>query len=454
MQDDQRYTICLQDYHFKNAERIFGLPDRRAGCAAQHTVVTTSGRDVLEEYLSHSQNLTAPSRGPPGIHGEWCCTHSAGAIDRLPPRCPGRDSGLGNRAAVLQHHAHAGRAIHHLREDAAPAGVQQEKGWRALKVEGPFDFSAGGCAGIPRPAIGGSRGQHSCAIATYDTDYLLVKESQLSPRQPVRSIGKGRWAMLTLSRRPQRIGEAAGLGCLLAWSKDARFGVYSAGMGKRRCRECGAKYEDGFQHCPVCGAEGGRRIARCKACGSRLTGMQKGRCPVCGKKLRDWGWVRPLLKIAAVVLFVLLLAATYVYSYIPQLGMPTPVWPTSTKTVTLTATRSRSSSHTIGHANARAANAGTRTPTWTPIPPTATRLPQRTYVVQYGDSLWGIADMFEISIEALMIANNLTDRDLIHEDDIMVIPTGTPTPPVIPTATPRPAAPVTRLPIATSTPKP
>jgi LysM repeat protein/RNA polymerase subunit RPABC4/transcription elongation factor Spt4 len=223
-------------------------------------------------------------------------------------------------------------------------------------------------------------------------------------------------------------------------------------MGKRRCRECGAKYEDGFQHCPVCGAEAGRRIARCKACGSRLAGMQKGRCPVCGKKLRDWGWVRPLLKIAAVVLFVLLLAATYVYSYVPQLGMPTPVWPTSTATVTLTATRA--AAVTPSDTPTRVPPTRTRTPTWTPIPPTATRLPQRTYVVQYGDSLWGIADMFEISIEALMIANNLTNSDLIHEDDIMVIPTGTPTPPVIPTATPRPAAPVTRLPIATSTPKP
>jgi hypothetical protein len=48
-------------------------------------------------------------------------------------------------------------------ERSVPAGVVYEGGWRALKLEGPFDF---GLVGI-------------LAIATHDTDYVLVAESQL-----------------------------------------------------------------------------------------------------------------------------------------------------------------------------------------------------------------------------------------------------------------------------------
>jgi uncharacterized protein len=48
-------------------------------------------------------------------------------------------------------------------ERNVPAGVAHKGGWRALRLEGPLDF---GQVGI-------------LAIATHDTDYLLVAESQL-----------------------------------------------------------------------------------------------------------------------------------------------------------------------------------------------------------------------------------------------------------------------------------
>ena len=221
-------------------------------------------------------------------------------------------------------------------------------------------------------------------------------------------------------------------------------------MGNRRCRECGETYEDSFQHCPVCGADGGRRIPRCRECGSRLTGARKGRCPVCSVRLSRWpGLVRPLLKIIAAVAVGLFLTATYVYSYVPQLEAPAPSWPTPTITVTRTRFVPSATPTTVTATSTR-----TRTPTSTRVPPTATRTPQITHIVQYGDSLWGIADRYDVSVEALMIANNLTDRDMIREDQILIIPRGTPTPPIVPTPTARAAAPVTRLPIPTSTPKP
>lgn len=220
-------------------------------------------------------------------------------------------------------------------------------------------------------------------------------------------------------------------------------------MAKRRCRECGEQYEEEFRRCPACGAEAGKRIPRCRSCGSRLTIVQKGRCPVCGEPLRRWDWLPPLLQALAIVAVMLFLGATYVYSYVPQLGLATPVWPTSTHTATIISQTPSATPTAVPPTPTR-----TRTPTFTRVPPTATKPPPVTYVVQYGDSLWGISDKFNVSIEALLIANGLAENDIIREEQIMIIPTGTPTPPVVPSATPRPAAPVTRLPIPTSTPKP
>jgi LysM repeat protein/RNA polymerase subunit RPABC4/transcription elongation factor Spt4 len=215
-------------------------------------------------------------------------------------------------------------------------------------------------------------------------------------------------------------------------------------MANRRCRECGEVYDKSFQRCPACGAHGGRRIPRCKFCGSRLTGAKGGRCPFCGAKQRSWAWVGVLLRAMVVVLAGFALAATYVYSYVPSLGLPTPSWPTPTNTVTTTLTATA-----VPPTVTR-----TRTPTLTVVPPTLTKVPQVTYTIKSGDTLWGIADSFSISLQALLIANNLNDNSLIKEDQVLIIPKGTPTPPIAATPTAKPAAPVTRIAVPTSTPVP
>jgi 5'-nucleotidase / UDP-sugar diphosphatase len=61
--NDQTYTICLQDYHFKNAEKIFDLPAGALDAITHHAVVTTSGRDILIEKLSYAQNQNAGVEG-------------------------------------------------------------------------------------------------------------------------------------------------------------------------------------------------------------------------------------------------------------------------------------------------------------------------------------------------------------------------------------------------------
>lgn len=63
-------------------------------------------------------------------------------------------------------------------EERVPAGITCERGWRALEVEGPFEFGATGVlASVALPLA--ESGVGILAIATYETDYVLVKEEQL-----------------------------------------------------------------------------------------------------------------------------------------------------------------------------------------------------------------------------------------------------------------------------------
>ena len=65
------------------------------------------------------------------------------------------------------------------RVSAAPATSSREDGWRALKVIGPFAFSEVGVlvqVAVPLAAAGIS----ILAMATFDTDYVLVQETRLA----------------------------------------------------------------------------------------------------------------------------------------------------------------------------------------------------------------------------------------------------------------------------------
>jgi len=63
-------------------------------------------------------------------------------------------------------------------EGAVPPGVRSERGWRAFKLEGPFDFTQTGIlASVLSPLA--EAGVGVLALSTYDTDYVLIKGSQL-----------------------------------------------------------------------------------------------------------------------------------------------------------------------------------------------------------------------------------------------------------------------------------
>lgn len=65
-----------------------------------------------------------------------------------------------------------------------PAEVYREQPWRAIKVQGPLDFSLTGIlASLAQPLA-----EHAIpifAISTFDTDYILVREQDAVTAQSV-----------------------------------------------------------------------------------------------------------------------------------------------------------------------------------------------------------------------------------------------------------------------------
>jgi hypothetical protein len=67
-------------------------------------------------------------------------------------------------------------------EAQVPEAVLAEKGWRCLKIQGPLPFSMTGVlASLVNPLA--QAGISLFAFSTYDTDYVLVKESALDRAQ-------------------------------------------------------------------------------------------------------------------------------------------------------------------------------------------------------------------------------------------------------------------------------
>jgi hypothetical protein len=65
------------------------------------------------------------------------------------------------------------------REDAVPAGIRANRGWRAIAVAGPLDFALTGVL-LSLAAPLSAAGVSIFAVSTHDTDYVLVKEESLA----------------------------------------------------------------------------------------------------------------------------------------------------------------------------------------------------------------------------------------------------------------------------------
>jgi len=64
-------------------------------------------------------------------------------------------------------------------EENVPDEVRSEKGWRALKVEGPLDFTLTGILTYLLQPLAQQK-ISIFAISTFDTDYILVKDDKLA----------------------------------------------------------------------------------------------------------------------------------------------------------------------------------------------------------------------------------------------------------------------------------
>jgi len=70
-----------------------------------------------------------------------------------------------------------------------PPGIQVERGWRALKVRGPLEFSLIGVLAELSARLA-QAGVSIFALSTYSTDYILVKDELLGRAiQALRSGG-------------------------------------------------------------------------------------------------------------------------------------------------------------------------------------------------------------------------------------------------------------------------
>jgi len=171
--------------------------------------------------------------------------------------------------------------------------------------------------------------------------------------------------------------------------------------------------------CPTCGTRVSEDATRCLVCGSDLSAGEKP-----SKKAKSvQGSRMPELTLSLPVALLLLavfiaIGATIVYFALRQ---TTPaVEPTPTPTVTTTLT-----------------------PTTTPTPqtptPTSTPEPSPTslaYTVQAGDTCSSIAFSFGVSIQSIVLLNNLPAAcETLSEGQALLIPQPTPTPTSLPSAT-------------------
>lgn len=63
VQDEGCYTICLQDYHVSNSALYLNITHEELMQLSKPRVVTTSAREVLEEYLRNNQNILSRVEG-------------------------------------------------------------------------------------------------------------------------------------------------------------------------------------------------------------------------------------------------------------------------------------------------------------------------------------------------------------------------------------------------------
>ena len=103
------------------------------------------------------------------------------AVCRLGPRQP--MPGWADSAGPLCSVTRTGEELSVVcTEGSVPIGTRCEKGWRALKVQGPLDFGLTGILDALTDPLA-QAGISIFAVSTFDTDYVLLREASLEAAQ-------------------------------------------------------------------------------------------------------------------------------------------------------------------------------------------------------------------------------------------------------------------------------
>jgi uncharacterized protein len=112
------------------------------------------------------------------------------AIVRLPPECSIPDWALSAPFSSVTRTA--GELSIVCAEELVPVDREGEGGWRAIMLVGPFEFTMTGVlAAVADPLA--RAGVPIFAVSTFDTDYILVKQSSLDRAQAVLEAGGHRF---------------------------------------------------------------------------------------------------------------------------------------------------------------------------------------------------------------------------------------------------------------------
>jgi LysM repeat protein/ribosomal protein L40E len=179
--------------------------------------------------------------------------------------------------------------------------------------------------------------------------------------------------------------------------------------------------------CPTCGTRLSENATRCLVCGTELTAKaapksKKGETGMQASRMPEVTLSLPAA-LGALVIILLIGAAVVYFALGSGLTGTSLVTPTAEGTATLTPTATVPATET---------QPPTAIPTETPLPPF-------DYIVRSGDTCGGIAVAFGVSVQSIVVQNNLPASCIISEGQTLKIPYPTPTPAPPPTAIPNEA---------------
>jgi len=166
--------------------------------------------------------------------------------------------------------------------------------------------------------------------------------------------------------------------------------------------------------CPTCGTRLAENATRCLVCGTELSQTVEAKKPAAVQASRMPEITLSLPTVLGLLALFLIIGAAIVFFILRMLGGPTAATPaggTPTITATLTAT-----------------SVATEAFTSTPVP-TATTQPPFDYTIATGDTCTSIAVSFGVSVQSLIILNNLPVAcNTLSIGQVIKIPYPTPTP--------------------------